>query len=93
MSDEKALLIRPSAALAQRPAHNLLALRPRQIIPVAGAALALTWGAGKIIRRWWATRQPQTPSPTPGQLTGQQVWIYRASWSVTVLSQRESAND
>jgi hypothetical protein len=91
MSDEKALIIRPSAALAQRPAHSLLALRPRQIVPAAGAALALTWGAGKIIQRLWASRQPQPAPRAPA--SGQRVLIYRASWSVTVLRQRESTND
>ncbi len=91
MSDEKALLIRTSAALAQRPTHGLLALRPRQIVPAAGAVLALTWGAGKIIQRLWANRQPPPAPIAPA--SGQRVLIYRASWSVTVLRQRESTND
>ncbi len=49
MTSEKAVIIRPSGHLATRPARALARFSPRQILPAAGVALALTWSAGKVV--------------------------------------------
>lgn len=101
MSKQNALIIRQPSKLAQRPSHALSTLSPRQIVPAAGAALALTWGVGKLVQRLWANRQAQTITESPPQAsltpsakqTGQPIVIYRATWSITVIGKREHDNN
>ncbi len=99
MSKHNALIIRQPSKLAQRPPHALSTLSPRQIVPAAGAALALTWGLGKLFQRLWANRhaqtsiEPQPPLAPPAKQISQPVIIYRATWSITVIGKREHHNN
>jgi hypothetical protein len=90
MADEKAIIVRSPAALARRPSRALM-LRPAQaVIPAAGVALALAWGAGKLIGRLLAQRRaPVRVSLTmPRPESPARIHIYRASWSITVVARR-----
>lgn len=69
MTEEKALVV--SHALAKSAPRDLWGPSSAQLAPMiaAGATLALTWGAGKLVRRLLAARQPSgevmQPQPAP----------------------------
>ncbi len=91
MSGEKAIIIRPASSLAQQPTRALARLSPRQVVPVAGAALALTWGAGRALGWLLAQRRARAPhvhiEQTPPAAAPKAAYrVYRARWSVTITT-------